>query len=926
MKTKLKKFGFKLIALSLLVIMLTMYPVQVLALGSFFQKNFTNTDETDEVLEEVGNLEWRNVSVVPGEITKKFSPESNSSTTISIPSGTAVLAPSSGTVVKSEWNEIDKYIIQVKRSDEYTWTISGFINQPIPLVGNQVMVGQEIGYVGTNSEIHIKISKNGVMEDPESLIKFSDAGISRGTFKSGSKNSLYLQDFRKTIYDGDFFYKGIPEGHFSKSRFNFWKWLVNFLFEIVDYVLGLIASVFNLGILGWVILAETLVTNAFDSLVVKNVGSGSYRKGNVGFYTDSKRTVNIENILFNRVEVLNVNFFESKEAVKQRLLKYSPTGLDLEELHGENLEEEFADLEDGPLLIIKDYFALIFIVLYALGLLLLLVALLINAIMAAVESVAMKKATYKKRAMSWLKAFVEMLLLLVYMIVILEIHTWAINFLGKYADQAMESMGGSYIQTDMGRNYTIMETLRTRAYSIKLSVGVPATIMYTVLMWYTFKFLLIYVKRFLVVFLLSLLGPLLMIYDLMIRTIKGKSSVRTDWIKEYTFNVLIQVIQAFVYLVFIPITYILASESIIGFIIMFVLLKFLLEADKLIRQVFNIRGAKKHSTLDNVLEKSSFKDYAAGFAVASILTKNIDKETRSKFTKKILKPFLAAPKTIGSAGFRGAYNLSQYASETRRRRRAKAGLPVETARQEKRREKKQKQLEEIMKLQGYSEKEIADRMDPNSNLAFSEQEKDRIRLIESSKIMKTKKLVKGYNQLKYTSNRYRRVLEGMSTVEEGRRRIKGRTYSYDFDEGKIKLSPGLQDKFRDSVIKEFKMGKGKAGREEYQKTISDFKKAGKLGLQAVGATLFFPISFADSGVPTGLYFGLMSNFQFNSKIMQIDRRRARVVHRKSPDGQITTWSKRDSIRANKQYRKTNREIYDQNRKNLRLSAPGSNRS
>lgn len=707
---------------------------------------------------------------------------------------------------------------------------------------------------------------------PMQSIAVGDAFRQNVQKTEGGKNSLLDTDYKGMIQDGEFYYRGVPEGHYVKNQFNLWKWIVNLISEIFDYLLGLATMGLRLGVLGWGILIEVILTNSLDSLVVKNVSTGNARKGNLGFYTDSKKTVNVENLFFNRVEALNVNFFETKESVKARLTKYNPTGLEYESLGEEQLSDQ--EIEEGPLLVIKDYFAKIFLLFYMFGIVLFLIGLLINALMAVVESIGSKKAAYKKRAKAWLRAVIEMALLILYIIFILQVHTWIIDSLSNFADKLANSVGGSYMQTDMGRNYTIMETLRTRAYSFKFSVGFPAAIMYIILIWYTFKFFLIYVKRFLVVFFLSILGPILMGYDLILSAIRGKSSVRIDWIKEFTFNVLIQIIHAFVYLIFIPVAYSLASTNIMGFVLMFMILKFLLESEKIIRQVFNIRGARNHSTLENVLQNKGVKQFvygsAAGYFVgqSSVTSKYI-----KKYTGKVVRPFAAAATTATSSAFRGAYNLSQSIRERRVDRRREAGLPDLTDRQIRRDERRDQRVKDLLKLKGYSEQEIKDRFTAGSGVTLTEQQKDFIRLLEVGRIKKTSGLIKGVNKVKYSSRRFSRVLSDMTVKDEyGRKRLEPGVLSVNSRTGKIQIRDGLKDKFRKAVIKEFKLGKGKEGKIEYQKALGDIKRAGKAGLKTAGGLLFFPVSFADPTVPTTIYAGLMNNFEVNSNILQREKK------------------------------------------------------
>ena len=915
-KVRINQILIKIIAIILLAIMLFMYPIQSLAVGEHFKKQNKEEAESTEEGEKssttnTNDLAWcypftelKTITSTFMEYRKRFQLDNgrwieahnHKGLDFAAAAKTPILAISSGIVKERRYDVNHGYFIKVERSDGYVWIMKHFYENAKPNVNDVIKIGEPIAIVGNTgisrgNHLHIEIyDPAGNLVNPESVIDITTPGIStKSTSLGAPSNSLLIQDYKKMIHDGEFYYKGIPEGHFVKSQFNFLKWLVNFIHEIVDYLLGIGTLLFKIGILGWGILIETSLTSAFDSLVVKNKGSGNYRKGNTGFYTDSKRTVNVENIFFNRVEVLNVNFFETKESVKKRLLRYSPTGLEIDQLYGtgskgtEDSSEvetsEIDELEDGPLLLVKDYFSMIFLLMYFLALLMLLAALIINAIMAAVETVGAKKATYKQRARDWLKAFVEALLLLIYMITILYVHTWAIDFLAKLSDTAMSKTSSFAIQTDMGQNYTIMETLRTRAYNLKFSVGFPATIMYLVLIWFTFKFLLIYLKRFLVVFFLSILGPVLMVYDLIIKTIRGESTVRIDWLKEYTFNVLIQVVHAFIYMIFIPIAYMLATKSIMGFIIMFIILQFILKADKIIRQIFNISGSKRHSTLENVLEKSSIKDYAKGFVIGGILGKGtVGRSVLNKVKKPIMKPIKVAAGTVGSGLFRGGYNVVQAVSEHRKKKRIAKGGPEISEGKQKRLEKKDKKVADTLRRLGYSDDEIDERLRGDGPLKLTEEQKDRIRFIEGLKLKRRKRRIRGINKIKYTANKFKRSVSGLGTVDEkGRKRIKGGRFEVDPITGKIKFKDGLRDKFRKSLIKEFDMGKGKLGEKELDKTIADIKKAGKFGLQAAAGLLMFPISFADPSIPDTLYATLMTNLQFNSKRIKLTNKRPASV-------------------------------------------------
>ena len=987
---KLNQILHKLIAAIMLGIILFTYPIESLAVGEFIKDLVKNESEQEDEEGSGGTSTpapssgaWANPFEAPQPMSSDFghrihpvrgTPDFHNGYDMAAPTGMEILAVSDGVVIASGYHSGYGYRVEVQRTDGYTWIAAHMVKEPEVRTGDNVKLGQIIGYVGNTGvssgpHLHLEIRENGTTPvDPKLFIDFKTPGVSKGMGFSNPSNSLALDDLKRMINQGDFYYKGVPEGHFMRHRFNLFEWIVNFLGEIFDYMIGMATLVFRLGFIGWGSIIEALLTDSLDSLVVKSASPDKYRKINKEFYTDSKRTVNVENIFFNRVEVLNVNFFESKDSVKKRLLKYSPSGLEVAELYGIDVEditeEDLAKaeqdamdaLEEGPVLIIKDYFAILFRILYGLALGILLGALILNAILASLESAGARKATYKERAKDWLRALFETVLVLIYMVGILQLHTWLIDFLADVADSSMTNLAGNYIQTDMGQNYTIMETIRTRAYAFKFSVGFPASIMYIVLIWYTIKFFLMYVKRFLVLFFLSVLGPILMVYDLIMKTIKGKSEIRMDWIKEYTFNVLIQAVHAFVYVIFIPISYNLASQSIIGFIIMFMLLKFLLEADGIIRQIFNIRGARRHSTLDNVTKKSTLKDYMGGVAVASFVgSKSLPTRKLKEVSKKVIKPAKFVAGRTGDLVLRGAYNTRQIIKETLRDDKG-AGDQAELA---KKQEKKDIKVKDVLRLQGYSEQEIKDRIGPDATIPFSEEQKDRIRLLEVSQTRKTNLVVKGVNRVKYTGNRLRRVVRDMSEVDDkGRRRIRSGMFEYDTDKEKIVFKDSLHDKFRESVIKEFEMGKGEKGRAEYDKTVKDLKMATSIGAKTFVGAALFPVSLIDSSVSSGLSLGLRGNFQFKSKtIGRPDRKKGRpalveVERRGTPirtvkqtdvkkpiDGEKTSPQLKGSTNSelaykgrtgralhNRGYKKDNKKIYEANKKADRKNRKAENKN
>ena len=91
------------------------------------------------------------------------------------PTGTPIHAAMSGTVVKSDFNNLYGNYVIIQHHDGYQ-TLYGHMNKSLVQKGKKVTQGDKIGLVGntgwsTGSHLHLSVYKNNKPIDPETVLK-----------------------------------------------------------------------------------------------------------------------------------------------------------------------------------------------------------------------------------------------------------------------------------------------------------------------------------------------------------------------------------------------------------------------------------------------------------------------------------------------------------------------------------------------------------------------------------------------------------------------------------------------------------------------------------------------------------------------------------------------------------------------------------
>lgn len=312
------------------------------------------------------------------------------------------------------------------------------------------------------------------------------------------------------------------------------------LAELLDYILGIIIYLVNVSMLGYAFIAEkliNLVINPVNSLLDNTLGLSNSYPGGENFF--------LQDVIFNRIDLLNVNFFN-----------IVPSGYQM----------------NDAAYVIRQTIAGWYTSLRNLAIGSMLIVLVYMGIRILISNIADEQAKYKEGLVNWVIGFALILIFHYILIAIVYLNETIINMI--YNSQIMQT--------------PVLATLITNALSLKASESLPSTLLYIALLYYTIKILVLYFRRMFTCMMLTIFAPVAAI-SYPISKMQGKEVKITSWLKQYVANVFIQSIHAIIYVGFVTVSFnIVLSYPATGALIMIVFINFMLKADKLFQQIFNI--------------------------------------------------------------------------------------------------------------------------------------------------------------------------------------------------------------------------------------------------------------------------------------------------------------------------------------------------
>lgn len=404
------------------------------------------------------------------------------------------------------------------------------------------------------------------------------------------------------------------------------QWLFDKFVGFFDYLAGILTYVFRMQFLGWGNIIEELVNYAIkDATGVETVAvdkseestgeteeGSEYTPGTGNLYTptatNSTNTVwsndrlNIEDIIYNRVPLLDINFLD----VNLDRYKKIEEAKKAKASEGEEIE---VISEDSIVYSLRANIAKWYIVIRQICIIVLLLLLIYLGIRLAISTTAGDKAKYKGMLWAWFASFVVVFCIHYYMMIVIDINEILVDIFAEVSENAIEN-------SDNGTgSQSIYDTMRTRAYSLKLSEGFPATIFYLVLIYFLVRFLFIYIKRYFTIMILALMGPIMSIKNCFDKISTGRSKSMSKWMYDFALNVFLQTIHAILYCMFMVIAFDLATNSVVGFVMALIVLNFIFKAEKIFMNIFNFEG--RASSLRDVNENKNYfaEAYKVGMGV-----------------------------------------------------------------------------------------------------------------------------------------------------------------------------------------------------------------------------------------------------------------------------------------------------------------------
>lgn len=441
-----------------------------------------------------------------------------------------------------------------------------------------------------------------------------------------------------SIYDENgFIYSGVAKIQGYKGSPSFGKWVISSILEILDYLIGIMTLGIRIVIVGWTAIIERFVVdgivnavtgvtneridgwekdpNSIDEIdkevvseeneetqettsqATGNPGDEYYISegmqtiadigGKVQLQTSSKANVTVENIVYNKIPILDINFFNFESA-------------------GGAVVDE-----NGIIYIIKTNVAMWYYIFRILAIVVMLLVLIYLGIQIAITSATEKKAVYKQMLIDWIVGFTIIFAINYMMYAVISLNETLINMIiPKYEN---------------GGEISLYESVRSKAYEIKATTGFAGLWMYIILVYYAIRFLIVYFKRFLTVTILALISPFVGVAYALEKVNKkgrGRGEIWGNWFKDFLYSVSLQLMHALIYTIFIQMILKLTEVSVIGIFIAFVFLHYMVRMDPILRKIFGLNGGKNTSKL-------SVDEIAPKIALAKGIGKKSIKVTQS---------------------------------------------------------------------------------------------------------------------------------------------------------------------------------------------------------------------------------------------------------------------------------------------------------
>ena len=406
-----------------------------------------------------------------------------------------------------------------------------------------------------------------------------------------------------TMYSGNTTDFESMETQEQKDEISLMEQIGGAIFNVVDWGAG-------------IVLYPTKLILAAVGVVGQAVASG----------ISSVMFVTPEDILFNKVPLLDINFFDFN--------------------HSENFVRTLREN------VASWYYAM-----RNLAIIIALCVLIYVGIRMAISTVAEDRARYKEMLVNWLVGFILIFMLQYIILLTINVNNGLVEIFSRSLQNDSSLNTGPIVSAITGKEaYTsYMFSALVHTFYPTATVGVGSGIAYLMLTVLTLGFLIMYIKRMITIAFLIVISPLITVTYSIDKMGNNKSEALDTWLKEFIWNVLIQVFHCIIYLVFASVAISSLQEQTLASAVLAILcLLFITQAENIVKKIFGIQA-------DSVGKLGTSLALVAGSAMAF---KNVAKKAAPAVGYAGKKAGQAASYVGKKAGQAAGYVKDKFSSGT----------------------------------------------------------------------------------------------------------------------------------------------------------------------------------------------------------------------------------------------------------------------
>ena len=343
----------------------------------------------------------------------------------------------------------------------------------------------------------------------------------------------------------------------------------------------------------------------------------------LGLFSGNGGTLSISDILFNELEITSVDFFNfnSSDATANNIRK--------------NVAIWYYSIRNIAAV------ALVAIAIYV-------------GIRMAIATVAAEKAKYSSMLVDWLTSIALLFVLHYVMILVININNAFVS-----------AMTPTEV-TDVSKEFF------DNAWKVGFTEGVGSAIAYLMLVGMTFIFLLSYLKRMITIAFLIIISPLVTVTYSIDKMGDNKSQALNTWLKEFTYNIILQPFQCVTYLAIgnTALNLLASDKSLKTVVIAIAMLFFIYTAEKIVRHIFHMEQTSMSDTIGSAVFASSMlgaigkgkKSSGGGSSSSDDDTKKKNKATAAKYANPLQNGAGAAAGAGAGANQRPNLNVGERAA------------------------------------------------------------------------------------------------------------------------------------------------------------------------------------------------------------------------------------------------------------------------